>query len=139
MIIYRIFFTSGNRIYIRFWFLTIFPKTLPWLLSLTLQFKFFIGITQLSKMFEKLLAKLDERGGNGTITYAYRSRTIPGLLSGLRHLRESAIFTDITLRSGETDFPGNKFWIHWRQALMKWHSFVWSFWFLSKCKTWFFY
>ena len=80
----------------------------PLLFSYALQLKFFSGITQLSKMFEKLLAKLDERGSNGTITYAYRSRTIPGLLSGLRHLRESAIFTDITLRSGETDFPGKK-------------------------------
>ena len=61
-------------------------------------------------MFEKLLAKLNEKNQetrNGLpVTYAYRSRTIPGLLSGLRHLRESAIFTDITLRAGETDFPG---------------------------------
>lgn len=60
-------------------------------------------------MFEKLLAKLNEKNSenrNGCVTYAYRSRTIPGLLSGLRHLRESGIFTDITLRAGETDFPG---------------------------------
>lgn len=71
------------------------------------------GITQLSKMFEKLLSKLNEKGNlNGScVTYAYRSRTIPGLLSGLRYLRENAIFTDITLRAEEEDFPG-EFWPH---------------------------
>ena len=61
-------------------------------------------------MFEKLLSKLNEKRKlerNGScVTYAYRSRTIPGLLSGLRYLRENAIFTDITLRAEEEDFPG---------------------------------
>ena len=66
----------------------------------------------MSKMFEKLLSKIEKGGRGDMITYAYRSRTIPGLLSGLRHLRENAIFTDITLRAKESDFPGfvcNKF------------------------------
>ena len=51
----------------------------------------------MSKMFEKLLSKMEKSGRADMITYAYRSRTIPGLLSGLRHLRENATFTDITL------------------------------------------
>lgn len=59
-----------------------------------------LGISQLAKMFDKLMNKLDAKNSrNDQVTYAYRSGSIPGLLSGLRHLRESGILTDITLRA----------------------------------------
>ena len=62
----------------------------------------------MSKMFEKLLSKIDKGNRGDMMTYAYRSRTIPGLLSGLRHLRENSVFTDITLRAKDSDFPAHR-------------------------------
>lgn len=68
-----------------------------------------LGISQLAKMFDKLMNKLDAKNSrNDQVTYAYRSGSIPGLLSGLRHLRESGILTDITLRAKDTDFSAHR-------------------------------